>query len=218
MVGAGLLGVALAAALASAEGVVEVPLPAAPPAPDGCQETLRSDGLKLAPWPLRPSKLQEGVTCEAPEGVAIRRGGTGLRFEPSARVNCAFGLRLARFEAIVQEEARRILGSPVRAIVQLGTYNCRRMAAYPDLVSEHSFANAIDVATFVLRNGRSVVVERDWVRADKPAATRAAQFLRSLTRRLYDEKVFSVVLTPSYDSHHKNHLHLDGAAYSVDGT
>jgi hypothetical protein len=30
--------------------------------------------------------------------------------------------------------------------------------------------------------------------------------------------VFSVVLTPSFDSHHKNHLHLDGAAYSVDGT
>ena len=43
-------------------------------------------------------------------------------------------------------------------------------------------------------------------------------FLRRLTRRLYDEKVFSVVLTPSYDRHHKNHLHLDGAAYSVDGT
>jgi hypothetical protein len=26
------------------------------------------------------------------------------------------------------------------------------------------------------------------------------------------------VLTPSFDSHHKNHLHLDGAPYSVDGT
>jgi len=46
----------------------------------------------------------------------------------------------------------------------------------------------------------------------------AAQFLRRLTRRLYDEQVFTVVLTPSYDKHHKNHLHLDGAAYTVDGT
>jgi hypothetical protein len=92
------------------------------------------------------------------------------------------------------------------------------MAAYPDLVSEHSFANAIDVATFTLKNGRQVVVERDWVRADRPATTAAARFLRRLTRRLYDEHVFSVVLTPSYDKHHKNHLHLDGAAYTVDGT
>jgi hypothetical protein len=135
-----------------------------------------------------------------------------------ARVSCAFGLRLARFEAIVQEEARAALGARVRTLVQLGTYNCRRMAAYPDLVSEHSFANAIDVARFELANGRVVVVERDWVPKDRPAATPAARFLRRLTRRLYDEKIFSVVLTPSYDRHHRNHLHLDGAAYTVDGT
>jgi hypothetical protein len=150
--------------------------------------------------------------------VAIRRGATGLRFAPPARVNCAFALRLARFEKILQEEARAVLRSRVRSIVQLGTYNCRRMAAYPDLVSEHSFANAIDVAEFVLGGGRRVVVERDWVPASAPAPSNAALFLRRLTRRLYDEQVFSVVLTPSYDKHHRNHLHLDGAAYSVDGT
>jgi hypothetical protein len=212
------VALALAAALRAAEGADALPLPSAPAAPDGCRETLRASGAKLSPWELRPVRLQQGVTCEAPEGVSVRRGGSGLRFDPPARVNCAFALRLARFEAVVQEEARRTLHSPVREIVQLGTYNCRRMAAYPDLVSEHSFANAIDVAKFVLKNGRVVIVERDWVRAEKPAASAAAQFLRRLTRRLYDEKVFSVVLTPSYDAHHKNHLHLDGAAYSVDGT
>ena len=107
--------------------------------------------------------------CEAPEGVAIKRGGAGLRFQPLARVNCAFAQRLERFETIMQEEARSIFKSPVTSIVHLGTYNCRRMAAYPDWVSEHSFANAIDIATFVLKNGRRVEVERDWVRAEKPA-------------------------------------------------
>ena len=194
------------------------PPPRAPPAPDGCRETLRTNGLRIAPWALRPAELQPGVVCEAPEGVFVRRGATGLRFQPAARVGCAFGLRLAKFETIVQEEAKAILGSRVRAIVQLGTYNCRRMARFPDLVSEHSFANAIDVEQFLLANGRTVVVERDWVRAEKPAASRAARFLRRLTRRLYDEQVFSVVLTPSYDHHHHNHLHLDGAPYTVDGT
>jgi hypothetical protein len=213
------LGV-LAALLAADAGGPSVKLaePEAPGVPAGCRDTLRASGLKMAPWVPARTPLAGGVVCEAPEGVSIRRGGGGLRFQPAARVNCAFALRLTRFEAIVQEEAKKILRSPVRAIVQLGTYNCRRMAAYPDLVSEHSFANAIDVATFQLKNGRTVVVQRDWVRADRPARTPAATFLRSLTRRLYDEKVFSVVLTPSYDAHHKNHLHLDGAAYSVDGT
>jgi hypothetical protein len=192
--------------------------PAAPAAPDGCRDGLKSNGVRFSPWPLRPSHLSAEILCEAPEGVAIRRGGAGLLFQPQARVNCAFAQRLERFETIVQEEARSILKSPVKTIVHLGTYNCRRMAAYPTWVSEHSFANAIDVATFVLKNGRTVEVERDWVHAEKPAVSAAAQFLRRLTRRLYDEKVFSVVLTPSFDAHHKNHLHLDGAPYSVDGT
>src|SRR5436190_18477844 len=192
--------------------------PAAPAAPDGCRESLKADGVRFSQWPLRPSHLSAEILCEAPEGVAIKRGGAGLLFQPQARVNCAFAQRLERFETVAQEEARRILKSPVTSVVQLGTYNCRRMAAYPDWASEHSFANAIDVATFVLKNGRRVEVEHDCVRAEKPALTPAAEFLRRLTRRLYDEKVFSVVLTPSFDAHHKNHLHLDGAPYSVDGT
>jgi len=204
-----------AALLVLAAAVPESPHAPAPPAE--CQATLRASGMKFSAWPLRPSTMPNGVVCEAPEGIAVRRGPT-LRYQPGARVNCAFAQRLVRFEKIVDEEARAVLHSPVRAIVQLGTYNCRRMAAYPDLVSEHSFANAIDIASFILRNGRRVNVERDWVPAAKPAPTAAAQFLRRLTRRLYDESVFSVVLTPSYDRHHRNHLHLDGAAYTVDGT
>ena len=137
-------------------------IPTAPEAPEGCRDTLRTSGVKLANWPLQPARLPQGVVCQAPEGVSIRRGGGGLRFQPAARVNCAFALRLTRFEAIVQEEAKKILRSPVRAIVQLGTYNCRRMAAYPDLVSEHSFANAIDISSFVTADGRTVDVLGQW--------------------------------------------------------
>jgi hypothetical protein len=210
------VGTSLWLALATLTAVDLAP-PRAPAPPAACRETLRAAGVKGTAWPLQPTRMPNGVVCEAPEGIVISRG-PALRYQPAARVNCAFAQRLVRFEAIVQEEARAILKSPVRAIVQLGTYNCRRMAAYPDLVSEHSFANAIDVAAFVLPGGRRVEIERDWVRADQPATRPAAQFLRRLTRRLYDEQIFSVVLTPSYDKHHRNHLHLDGAAYSVDGT
>src|SRR4029079_16649134 len=199
MLVAPLLPVALLAATLTAEGEVDFQKPVAPPAPEGCRVNLKADGGRFSTWPLRPSRISNDVVCEAPEGVAIKRGGAGLRFQPQARVNCAFAQRLTRFEEVMQEEARNILKSPVVSIVHLGTYNCRRMAAYPDWVSEHSFANAIDIATFILKNGRRVEGERDWVRAENPAATPAAQFLRRLARRLYDEKVFSVVLTPSFD-------------------
>jgi hypothetical protein len=190
----------------------------APTVPPGCTDDLRRAGLHLSPWPAKPVPRPGGVVCEVPEGIAIARGATGLRFAPPARVNCAFGQRLAKFETVLQEEARDVFRSKVSAVEQLGTYNCRRMAAYPDLVSEHSFANAIDIAVFILANGNRIVVERDWVAADRPTTRAASVFLRRLTRRLFDQHIFNVVLTPSYDSHHKNHLHLDGAAYIVDGT
>ena len=218
MFAAGAVVVMLVAATTVGANPVRIgQIPVAPPPPAECRQTLAAQGAKLTPWPLQPQRLPSGVICEAPEGVTIRRG-KAARFQPPARVNCRFGLRLLRFEEVMQEEAMEVLGSPVRALVQLGTYNCRRMAAYPDLVSEHSFANAIDISSFVLSNRRTVVVERDWVSADQPATTPAARFLRRLTRRLYDEQIFSVVLTPSYDRHHRNHRHLDGAAYFVDVT
>jgi hypothetical protein len=210
--------VALVAALSMQAAPVAPALPHAPATPDMCRATLASAGAKMSSWALRPELMSGGVTCEAPDGVTLRRGSSGLRYQPAASVNCAFGLRLVRFEAVAQEVAKVVFHSRVRSIRQLGTYNCRRMAAYPTLVSEHSFANAIDVASFTLQNGRKVVVERDWVPLDRPATTPEARFLRLVARRLYDEQVFSVVLTPSYNRDHRNHFHLDGAAYSVDGT
>ena len=49
-------------------------------------------------------------------------------------------------------------------------------------------------------------------------ATAETRFLREAARALYDEGVFSVVLTPAYDRLHHDHFHLDLARYRVDGT
>ena len=37
--------------------------------------------------------------------------------------------------------------------------------------------------------------------------------MREVARRAFEEDVFSVVLTPAFDDHHKGHLHLDMAHY-----
>ena len=103
-------------------------------------------------------------------------------------------------------------------ITQLGTYNCREMAAYPGWVSEHAYANAIDLARFTLRNGVTVDVQRDFDLSEGPPARRDGTFLRAVSQRAYDENVFSHVLTPFFDAHHKDHFHLDLARYRGDGT
>lgn len=73
---AGLLG-ALALLVATEPASGPAPLPRAPAAPEQCLETLRAARFKLTQWSLRPTALQSGVVCEAPEGVAIKRGGSG---------------------------------------------------------------------------------------------------------------------------------------------
>jgi len=117
--------------------------------------------------------------------------------------------RLTAAKSTVEETSKRLLTEAERE-----AENLRKSAVVAGKEELIKLRETFEIEV----RGRRVEVERDWVRAEKPAATAAAQFLRRLTRRLYDEKVFSVVLTPSFDSHHKNHFHLDGAPYTVDGT
>ena len=186
----------------------------APPDPvQDCEARLAAAGVRFQAFrdPLRASPGGR-LRCGVEQGAKFLRGPGGIRYNRPPRLSCGMALALARFETVVQEEAQRWLGRPVMRIVHAGTYACREMANYPGWVSEHAWANAIDIATFVLRGGRQVAASR--YAGDDPAG----RFLRAVARRLVDERVFSVVLTPAFDRLHKNHLHLDLARYQVDGT
>jgi hypothetical protein len=126
-------------------------------------------------------------------------------------------LAFADFERIAQEEAERIVGSRIATIEHMGTYNCREMLNY-DMISEHSFANGIDLKRFVFVNGESTSVLDDFEPGNDSPTDPKTLFLRSLSNRLYDEEVFSVVVTPYFDNLHRNHIHVDLARYRVDGS
>lgn len=161
----------------------------------------------------RPS----GEQCGAPDVVVYGGPPGGVRWNAAPLVSCGLALALGRFEEVLAEEATRELGSKVVRIEQGGTYNCRKMARF-NLVSEHSFANAIDIKSFRLENGRSIAVERHFGRPGTEPTTAEGRFLRRLARRLYDDGVFSVVLTEFFDRLHRDHFHFDQARYRIDGT
>ena len=102
-------------------------------------------------------------------------------------------------------------------IDHLGTFNCREMANY-DLISEHSYANGIDIRRLHLVDGRVVDVLKDFRPTEVEPPDARAAFLRGLANRLFDEEVFSVVVTPFFDAAHRNHIHVDLARYRVDGS
>ncbi len=105
----------------------------------------------------------------------------------------------------VQPSAREFLGSPVVRLESMGAYACRNIVGNPAVSgnrSEHATGNAIDIAGFVLADGRRVTVETGWNGGDNERA-----FLRSV--RAGGCKRFQTVLSPDYNAAHYNHLHFD---------
>ncbi|HVI99105.1 MAG TPA: extensin family protein [Sphingomonas sp.] len=110
----------------------------------------------------------------------------------------------------VAPAARQILGSDLVKIETYGTYACRAVVGVASSrLSGHAIANAVDVAAFDLADGRRISVLGDWNSPDP----RVRQFMDVIHRSAC--KRFGTVLSPNYNSAHRNHFHLedDGAHF-----
>jgi hypothetical protein len=117
---------------------------------------------------------------------------------------CAVSAALVRWLRIeVQPAARELLGSPVAQVEHLGSFSCRRLYGQATgRWSQHATGNAIDVAAFVLEDGRRIRVLDDWRKTGVEAA-----FLRQARDGACS--TFATVLSPDYNAAHADHLHLD---------
>lgn len=197
----------------------------APPAPiDGCEERLSRASIAFRPavLPIRKEKSRrdgraEVVSCGAEQVVFYLGGPAQIQYNSPPLLTCRLALALARFEAVAQQQAQEYLGQRIQRFKHLGTYSCRKMVRF-DFISEHSYANAIDIAEVVLERGQVLSVKKSFGSLQAPSRTPEAEFLRSLAHRAFDERLFSTVLTPYWDALHHDHFHLDLARYRVDGT
>ncbi|NWK98125.1 extensin [Sphingobium lactosutens] len=145
--------------------------------------------------------------CAYADAVRLKREVDAIALVPaSVAPSCPVVAALKLWEwQVVQPAAQRIYGQPVRSIRHFGSYSCRRMygRSQGDF-SEHATADAIDVAAFVLKDGRQVSVLNDWKGEGKDAA-----FLRAVRDGACG--LFSTVLSPDYNAAHRDHFHLDQA-------
>jgi hypothetical protein len=116
---------------------------------------------KLAP-PLRDGECGENSPVEM-----LSAGGVQLPGKPL--VNCAMATELVSVIETAKTLARDILGADLKSIVTGPGYECRRRnRAETGKLSEHAFANALDVAEFVLSDKRRVSVEKYWPHLPQP--------------------------------------------------
>lgn len=103
----------------------------------------------------------------------------------------------------IDRAARQYLGSPLARIETMGSYSCRTVSGTTRL-SAHARAEAIDIAAFLLEDGRRIVVKDDWHGGTKSER----EFLRAVHASAC--KRFATVLGPDYNAAHRDHLHLEG--------
>jgi hypothetical protein len=174
----GVLTVAAAPAVSkSAKAKTPVPEDNAPvgPAPPAEAAATWSDAETI-------SALEECVRLLAPTGAEvelskpIRHGqcGTpaplvlkridGVELSPPAVVNCRIAARVHTWiKESLQPLALEMLGERIARLNTASTYMCRqRIGSASDELSEHSFANALDISAFVTADGRSIDVLTGW--------------------------------------------------------
>ena len=91
----------------------------------------------------------------------------------------------------VQPAALRWFNQPVVEIKQISSYSCRGMVGGSG-ISEHSYGNALDIAGFILADGRKVMVKTGWNGAPEESG-----FLHDVQGAACS--VFTTVLAPGYN-------------------
>ncbi|HXP03951.1 MAG TPA: extensin family protein [Stellaceae bacterium] len=148
------------------------------------------------------------VELSPPDGrchidTAVRVSRIDIALNQPAIMSCALATRIDDFErAVMQRIAVDDLGKYVSRIDHLGAYSCRSTSNHSGRLSEHALGLAIDISGFRLTDGTVVSVEHDWW---APGPKR--DFLHHLAKSACG--YFSVVLTPSSDRDHFNHMHFD---------
>lgn len=106
----------------------------------------------------------------------------------------------------VAPAAYQMLGSELVRVESMGSYACRNVVGSPSNAgrrSGHAIANAIDIAGFVLRDGRRITILADWNSRD-PNVRRFIETIHASAC-----KRFGTVLSPNYNAAHRNHFHLE---------
>jgi hypothetical protein len=125
--------------------------------------------------------------------------GSRVAVAPPATLRCEMAEVVVRWVREDVAAAVHALGSPLRSIDNYASYHCRsRNNIVGAQLSEHGKANALDVRSLRLANGRLVgLTDPDMARGFRESMRRSA-----CAR-------FSTVLGPGSDGYHENHVHVD---------
>lgn len=151
--------------------------------------------------------IEDGEQCGAHSPLSLSAIGKDnpLKFANAVTTNCAMAVTLAQWSSEVTKAAKDVYGPDLK-ISEIGTgsdYQCRKVnGASTGRVSEHAFANALDIMSFKFSDGSKTELESGWNGSDKEKAFWRAVHSASC-------KLFMTVIGPEGDAAHRTNMHLD---------
>lgn len=169
--------------------------------------------------------IEEG-RCGERSPIEVTRIGTVALSSPVV-MNCRMATAMTRWIDAIGEPGLQHIGSQIKTLTTSTGYNCRRRNNAPDgKISEHGFANAIDIVGFQFEDGTNITLETDWgpvthseesegsqsseatAEEAQPEALSPSQvFLREARDKACEQ--FTTVLGPEADRFHTTHFHFD---------
>jgi hypothetical protein len=148
-----------------------------------------------------PGSVESTTGCALDHVVFMSQ--SYIPYNSPALMTCTLASAMYAFEKkVIQPQAQKYFNQPVAKILHVGTYNCRPMRGSSNLLSEHAYANAIDITGFQLQDGTVISVRRDWNDTGS-----SGKFLHVVAKKACG--IFRKVLTPNYNELHYDHFHLD---------
>jgi hypothetical protein len=174
---------------------------------------LASGVARASPFLQTRSALGGPSFCGSVQPFEMSAAAQGrVTLKPPALLRCPMIPQVERWvQNTVEPAARYYFAAALVEVTVLASYSCRPMNNVSGAkLSEHGYANAVDIGAFVLDDGRTITVKQGW-RGDE----REQAFLRDVHQGGCRE--FTTVLGPNYDGNHHDHFHLDLARHGQDG-
>jgi hypothetical protein len=201
----------LAVAASGVAAAQTVPLPRARPGPAAntvapAQEAPSACRLRLtAELAIAPSipALDGPGECAVRDVVRLEAillpDGSRVSVTPPATLRCSMAEEIVRWVREDVTVAVQSFGAPLRSIDDYASYHCRgRNNIVGAPLSEHGRANALDIRSLRLANGKVLGLTDPHVARDFRESMRKSACGR-----------FSTVLGPGSDGYHEDHVHVD---------
>lgn len=126
-----------------------------------------------------------------------------MKFDQPVTTNCSMTVTLTQWAKEANQLAQIHFGSDIEIIGTGSHYQCRKVNnGLEGRISEHAFANALDIMSFTFANGKTTTLGTDW-----NGSAEQKVFWRTLHSKSCT--LFMTVLGPEADDAHKTNLHLD---------